>query len=181
MAQLKLDLNNASTGDPIQVEARSALTVPEAIDRRTIRQAIMTQLLIEIADEIINKGARLEVVREDGEVVKSNLMTLYNSNQLPLLRALIKDPEAAFNARRNKLFVEENPKDPSAPPARKPFGSINLAVFRNAMALGDGKSPLKPEQVEEVAKRVMIRAGRSSGYGKRLSEAYDDRGFAGCK
>jgi hypothetical protein len=168
----KLDLKDARTGDPIQREARPAATVPEAIDRRTVRQAIMTQLLTEIAEEIISSGATLTTRNEDGSVKKEGTLNARYEKEkdttFRLLRDLIADPEVAFNTRRNKLFVVDKPDDPSV---SLPFGSINLVVFRSAMALGDGNSPVDPE---EVAKRVVIRAGRSSGYG-------DSRGFAGCK
>jgi hypothetical protein len=168
----KLDLKDARTGDPIQREAKPASTVPEAIDRRTIRQAIMTQLLTEVAEQIISSGATLTTRNEDGSVKKEGTLgTRYEKEKdttFSMLRDLIADPEAAFNTRRNKLFVVENPDDRSV---TLPFGSINLVVFRSAMALGDGNTPVDPE---EVAKRVVIRAGRSSGYG-------DTRGFAGCK
>jgi hypothetical protein len=172
-------LTDARTGEPRQRERESAGTVTEAIDRRTIRQAIMTQLLTEIADAIIKSEATVTVYNEDGSVKKEgNLKTRYEKEKdttFRLLRDLIVDPEAAFNARRNKLFIVEKPEDPSI---TQPFGSINLVVFRSAMALGDGNSPVDPE---EVAKRVVIRAGRSSGYGERSSGGYGDRGFAGCK
>jgi len=83
-----------------------------------------------------------------------------------LLRALIMNPELAFSTRRNRLFVVDKPEGPSI---TLPFGSINLVVFRNAMAIGE-----PPVDVEEIAERVVVRAGRSSGYG-------DTGGFAGCK
>jgi hypothetical protein len=167
----KFNLKNASTGDPDQREATPAATVTEAIDRRTVRQAILTQLLTEVADEIINSGATLTTHNVDGSIKrKGTLGTRYRTEKasFPLLRELIADPEAAFNARRNKLFVVNEA-------SVQRFGSINLVVFRNAMALGDDNSPVNPE---EVAKRVIIRAGRSSGYGARSKE---DRGFTGCK
>jgi hypothetical protein len=166
----ELDLTDASTGDPSKPQRERKPPPPgtwyEALDRRTIRQAIMTQLLSEIADEIIKSEAKL-AVRKGGTIVKEGTLTsLYEKGKLPLLRALIQDPERAFNTRRNKLFVVENDDDPSV---TQPFGSINLVVFRNAMAIG--KEPVDPD---EVAKRVVIRAGRSGNYAK-------DRNFAGCK
>jgi hypothetical protein len=170
-ARRKLNLKDGSTGDPDQREKMPAATVTEAIDRRTVRQAILTQLLTEVADEIINSGATLTTHNPNGSIKKmGTLGSRYRTEKhsFPLLRELIADPEAAFNARRNTLFVV-----PAA--SVQPFGSINLVVFRNAMALGDGHSPINPE---EVAKRVIIRAGRSSGYGARSKE---DRGFTGCK
>jgi len=174
----KLKLTNATTGDPIQTEAKSSDTPMEAIDRRTIRQAIMTQMLTEIAEQILDSGVTITTYNDDGSVKKAGtLKERYEKEKdstFRLLRDLIVNPEAAFNARRNKLFVLENPDDPSV---TSPFGSINLVVFRSAMALGDGTSAPDPE---EVAKRVVIRAGRSSGYGARAAKNYD-RGFAGCK
>lgn len=170
-ARRKFNLKDGSTGDPDQREATPAATVTEAIDRRTVRQAILTQLLTEVADEIINSGATLTTHNADGSIKrKGTLGTRYRTERasFPLLRRLIANPEAAFNARRNKLFVVSQA-------SVQPFGSINLVVFRNAMALGDGHSIVNPE---EVAKRVIIRAGRSSGYGPRSTE---DRGFTGCK
>ena len=167
----KLNLKDGSTGDPKQRETKSAATVTEAIDRRTVRQAILTQLLTEVADEIIDSGATLTTHNPNGTIKKKGTLgTRYRTERasFPLLRRLIADPEAAFNARRNKLFIV-------SAFSVQPFGSINLVVFRNAMALGDGHSPINPE---EVAKRVIIRAGRSSGYGARSKE---DRGFTGCK
>ena len=189
-------LTDARTGEPRQRERESAGTVTEAIDRRTIRQAIMTQLLTEIAEEILKSGVKIDVFDENGKLVKpGNFKDYYerkDKDDFPLLRALIEDPETAFNTRRNKLSVVEYPDDRNI---EQPFGSINLTVFRSAMALGDGKSPLKTEEVQEVAKRVVIRAGRSSGYGPRAGAGYgeppsgekssgensSDRGFAGCK
>jgi len=170
----KLDLQDASTGDPIQREAKPAGTVTEAIDRRTVRQAIMTQVLNEVADEILNSNAKVTRRDDKGNItVQGDLRDRYNKGEFPKLHALIENPELAFNTRRNLVFVVDKPEDPSI---ALPFGSINLVVFRNAMALGDGNSPVDPE---EVAKRVVIRAGRASGYGER-SKNYD-RGCTGCK
>jgi hypothetical protein len=177
----KVDLENASDGDPEQTEERSAVDSTEAIDRRTIRQAIMTQMLSEIAQDIIDSKVKIDRRDKDGKViVKGDLKTRYpkeKNTTFHLLRDLIEDPEVAFNTTRNKLFAIDKAGDRNV---RLDFGSINLVVFRNAMALGDGdpKSLVKVD-VEEVAKRVLIRAGRSSYYGQR-SEMYD-RGFAGCK
>jgi len=131
----------------------------------------MTQLLSEIADEIIKSKATLDV-REGGKIVKKGTLTdLYNKDALPLLKALINDPELAFNTRRNKLLVVDNPDDGTV---TQPFGSINLVVFQSAMAI-----PKKPEDADpnEVAKRVVIRAGRSGNY----NAEHENRNFAGCK
>ena len=121
----KFDITDARTGDPVQTEARPAGTVTEAIDRRTIRQAIMTQMLTEIADQILNSGATLTTRNDDGSVKKvGDLATRYEKEKdttFWMLRDFIKDPEAAFNTRRNKLFVVDNPDDPAV---RLPFGSI---------------------------------------------------------
>src|SRR5262245_19164242 len=182
----KLDLRDGRTGDPEQTEREPAGTVSEAIARRTVRQAILTQLLTEVADEIIQSGATVTVYKEDRSVLKpGDLGARYNKGEFPRLHALIENPEASFNMRRNRVFAVENPDDPSF---RLDFGSINLVVFRSAMAIGE-----KDVDPEEVAKRVVIRAGRSSGYGERAedfrkitegrenSKGYADHGFAGCK
>jgi hypothetical protein len=201
----KVSLDDARWGEPHQKEAAPAGTPTEAIDRRTIRQAIMTQMLTEIAEEILKSDADIDRLDENGKLVKGNLRERYEKYEqgkdpFPLLRAFIMDPETAFNTRRNKLFVV---KDHTNRNITQPFGSINLTVFRSAMALGDGESPVN---VEEVAKRVVIRAGRSSYYGPRAGAGYvepagagyveptgagyveptggekaRDRGFAGCK
>jgi len=177
-AMPKLDLGNASTGDPVQQEKYSAANAIEAIDRRAIRQAIMTQMLIEIAEQILASGVTITTYNDDGSIKRrGTLKERYEKEKdstFVFLRDLIANPEVAFNTRRNKLFALDNPNDPTV---TAPFGAINLVVFRCAMALGDGTSPV---DIEEVAKRVVIRAGRSSGYGKR-SKDYEDRGFAGCK
>jgi hypothetical protein len=141
-----IDLKNASTGDPLQQEKTPPPNMIEAIDRRTIRQTIITQLLSEIANEIIQSGTSLN----------GTLREAYNQHKLPRLRALITDTETQFNNIRDKLYVGRD------------FGSINLVVFRNAMAIGE--NDVDPE---EVAKRVVIRVGLSGGY--------RDRKFAGCK
>lgn len=142
-----LDLKNASTGDPKQREVDYPHTYGEALDRRTIRQAIITQLLNEVAAEILQSDTSLG----------GPLREAYERDKLPMLRALIVEPEREFNRVRDKLYVGRS------------FGSINLVVFRNAMGIGDEKD-IDPE---EVAKRVVIRAGLSGGY--------RDRKFAGCK
>jgi len=178
-AQPKYDKDkDASNGDPKQTERipppkpskpQYEATWYEALDRRTIRQAIMTQLLSEIADEIINSGAKVTKRDPETEEVldKGDLGPRYNKGEFPLLHALIKDPELEFNKRRNKLFVVDNPDKA----VRQPFGSVNLVVFRDAMAISKNLEDIDPE---EVAKRVVIRAGRSGNYAK-------DRNFAGCK
>ena len=142
------DLNNASKGDPNQREDDPPRTGIEAIDRRTIRQAIITQLLMEVADEIVASNTSLG----------GSLREAYNLGKLRSLHDLIADPEREFNRVRDKLHVSRR------------FGSINLVVFRNAMAIGATEKSTDPE---EVAKRVIIRAGVSGGY--------RDRNFAGCK
>jgi putative ubiquitin-RnfH superfamily antitoxin RatB of RatAB toxin-antitoxin module len=150
----RLNLWDARTGDPKEQEIGPPKNYVEATDRRAIRQAIMTQLLTEVAKEIIDSGMN----------VNGGLKKAYNQdkNKSPdkdrfrRLRALIIDPESEFNRTRDQLNVSRN------------FGSINLVVFRNAMAIGE-----KNVNPEEVARRVVIRAGRSGSYRKR--------GFAGCK
>lgn len=149
-----LDLKNASTGDPIQQEVGPPQGYIEANDRRTIRQAIITQLLIEVATEIIESGLSLDgSLRQAYDQYKDQPP---DKDKFRQLRALITDPEPEFNRARDKLNVARS------------FGSINLVVFRNAMAIG-----APPVDVEEVAKRVVIRSGLSGGYRKRK--------FAGCK
>jgi hypothetical protein len=182
---------DASNGDPLQTEEspppkpsdpKYEATWYEALDRRTIRQAIMTQLLSEIADEIIKSGKKLTKRDKTGKVtVPGDLGPSYDqdkSNTLfPLLRALITDPELEFNKRRNKLFVIKSPQNA----VKQPFGSINLVVFRNAMAISENVAQTDPE---EVAKRVVIRAGRSGNYSgppDKYNPHREDRGFAGCK
>jgi hypothetical protein len=147
-----LDLTKADTGDPVQQEKTPPPNVIEANDRRTIRQAIMTQLLREIADEII--GANVNVTCERKGIV-GNLKKEFSQTKFPRLFGLMANPEAAFNAVRDRLYVSRD------------FGSINIVVFRNAMAITDNPD------VEEVAKRVVIRSG--------ISGNYSHRGFAGCK
>lgn len=159
-------LHDASSGDPHQRET-SPPSHDETNDRRAIRQAIMTQFLREIADEIIAAEATVTSYDGKGNVTrKGNLKDLYDKDtknqKFPMLRALIETPEEGFNGVRDRLCVARS------------FGSINRVVFRNAMALGDGRSAV---DVEEVAKRVVIRAGMSGGY----REKYPDSGFAGCK
>src|SRR5262249_33972657 len=63
-----------STGDPKQRETKSAATVTEAIDRRTVRQAILTQLLTEVADEIIDSGATLTTHNPNGTIKKKGTL-----------------------------------------------------------------------------------------------------------
>jgi hypothetical protein len=153
-AKSRRNLKDARTGDPKEQEIGPPKNYVEATDRRAIRQAIMTQLLTEVAKEIIDSGMKV-----DGSLRKA-----YNQdkNKLPQqdrfrrLRALITDPEPEFNRVRDQLNVARS------------FGSINLVVFRNAMAISDNN--VDPE---EVARRVVIRSGRSGSYRKR--------GFAGCK
>ena len=142
-----LDLTNASTGDPTETESTPPREGIEANDRRTTRQAIMTQLMREVADEIIASKTSL---------LDGTLAARYRQGELPRLEALITNPETEFNRIREKLYVSRD------------FGSINLVVFRNAMALG-----AEDVDVEEVAKRVVIRSGMSGNYRAR--------GFAGCK
>ena len=145
----RLNLSDASTGDPNETERQPPATVIEANERRTVRQAIMTQLMRDVADEIAASGTSLD----------GTLLAAYRSGTLPRLRALITDPEAEFNKTRNKLYVSRD------------FGSINLVVFRNAMAIGVGTV-----DVEEVARRVVIRSGMSGNF-----RARGLKGFAGCK
>jgi hypothetical protein len=153
----KLDLKRSETGDPYQQEKTPPPTEIEAVDRRTIRQAIITQLLIEVAQEVIASHLSL-----DGSLKKAydqNGGQPPDKDKFRLLRALITDPEPEFNRVRNQLYVAEQ------------FGSINLVVFRNAMAIGQ-----KDVDVEEVARRVIIRTGQS-GYHRKSGVT----GFAGCK
>ena len=156
MAKWALNLKDASTGDPVQTEKTpphkltGGANVIEANDRRTIRQAIMTQLMREVADEIVASGTSLK----DGSLAAS-----YRKGELPRLQALITDPEPEFNKIRDRLYVSAD------------FGSINLVVFRNAMAILEVVR--EDVEIEEVAKRVVVRAGRS-GF-------YSELGFAGCK
>src|SRR5262245_4187565 len=149
---VQLDLTKADTGDPVEQEKAPPPNVIEANDRRTIRQAIMTQLLREIADEII--GANVTVTCERKGIV-GTLKKEFTQSKFPRLFGLLASPEAAYNAVRDRLYVAED------------FGSINIVVFRNALAITDNPD------VEEVAKRVVIRSG--------ISGKYSDRGFAGCK
>src|SRR5262245_30565186 len=149
---VQLDLTQADTGDPKQQEKTSPPNVIEANDRRTIRQAIMTQLLREIADEIVKDDNVTVTCKRKGIV--GNLRK-DAQNRFPRLFALMADPEKEYNAVRDRLYVSQE------------FGSINIVVFRNAMAITDNPD------VEEVAKRVVIRSG--------ISGKYSDRGFAGCK
>lgn len=146
-----LDLTKAHTGDPIEQEKTPSPNVIEANDRRTIRQAIMTQLMREVADEIIKSN----VTVSDGKGSVGTLKKSFSQSTFPRLFALVTNPEGAYNAVRDRLYVSRD------------FGSINLVVFRNAMAIGDNPD------VDEVAKRVVIRSG--------VSGNYRDRGFAGCK
>ena len=148
-----LDLKKAHTGDPLEQEKPYPANVIEANDRRTIRQAIMTQLMREIADEIIAS----KVTVNDGKGSVGTLKKSFSQSTFPRLFGLLTDPEMAFNEVRDRLKVSRD------------FGSINLVVFRNAMAIGD--NPF--EDVDEVAKRVVIRSG--------ISGMYHDRGFVGCK
>ena len=147
-----LDLTKADTGDPVQQEASPPRDVIEANDRRTIRQAIMTQLLREIADEII--AANVTVTCERKGIV-GTLKKEFTQSKFPRLFGLMVNPEAAYNAVRDRLYVSNE------------FGSINIVVFRNALAI-----TANPD-VEEVAKRVVIRSG--------ISGKVSGRGFAGCK
>jgi hypothetical protein len=147
-----IDLAKAETGDPNEQEvAPLAADGIEANDRRTIRQAIMTQLMREVADEIIQSG--VTVGNDKGSI--STLKAKFSQSAFPRLFRLLVDTEGAFNEVRNRLKVSRD------------FGSINLVVFRNAMAIG-----VNPD-VDEVAKRVVIRSG--------VSGNYRARGFAGCK
>src|SRR5262245_24213668 len=129
-----INIKNASTGDPYVRETTSP-SYDETNDRRAIRQAIMTQYLREIADEIIGSGATVTSYDDKGNLKKNGtLKDLYDKDtkneKFPLLRDLITKPEEGFNSVRDRLSVGEN------------FGSINLAVFRSAMALG------QPEDVD---------------------------------
>jgi hypothetical protein len=145
-----LNLKDATTGDPKEKERDAPTNVLDANDRRTIRQAIMTHLMREVADEVMASGLNLD----------GSLAAAYSKNLLPKLRSLITDPEAAFNRVRDQLFVSRD------------FGSINMVVFRNAMAIGVEE---KDVNVEEVARRAVIRSGMS-GYHRKST-----KGFAGCK
>jgi len=149
---VQLDLTKADTGDPVEQEKAPPPNVIEANDRRTIRQAIMTQLLREIADEII--GANVTVTCERKGIV-GTLKKEFTQSKFPRLFGLLANPEAAYNAVRDRLLVSQD------------FGSINIVVFRNALAITENPD------VEEVAKRVVIRSG--------ISGKFSDRGFAGCK
>ena len=150
----RLNLKDARTGDPKEQEIAPPKNYILASDRRAIRQAIMTQLLTEVAKEIIDSGMKV-----DGGLKKAYHQDRNkppDKDRFRRLRALITDPEPEFNRVRDQLNVARS------------FGSINLVVFRNAMAIGD-----KNVNPEEVARRVVIRVGRSGSYRKR--------GFAGCK
>jgi len=153
----KFVLKEAGTGDPFQQEIGSA-GVDEANDRRAIRQAIMTQLLREVADEIIGSRQRL------GGPLKASFL----KGELKRLHGLIFDTEAQFNGLRDRLRVGRD------------FGSINLIIFANAMALGDINNPDRDVDPEEVARRVVIRAGLS-GYQRTRTDGEDDQAFRGCK
>ncbi len=146
-----LDLAKAHTGDPNEQEKTPSPNVIEANDRRTIRQAIMTQLMREVADEIISSNLTVS----DGKGSVGTLKKSFSQSTFPRLFALVTNPEGAFNAVRDRLYVARD------------FGSINLVVFRNAMAIG------ADPDVDEIAKRVVIRSG--------VSGNYRARGFAGCK
>src|SRR5215831_756714 len=141
---------NASTADPFQQEMTHA-SVDEANDRRAVRQAIMTQLLSEIADEIIGSGQKLG----------GDLEAYFRKGGLKRLHGLIYDTEAQFNGVRDRLNVGRD------------FGSINLMIFANAMALGDIKNPDRYVDPEEVARRVVIRAGLS-GYQRTRKDDGND-------
>jgi len=168
-----INIKDAATGDPAERE-KSTASHDETNDRRAIRQAIMTQYLREIADEIIGSGATVTSYDDKGNLKKNGtLKDLYDKDtkneKFPLLRDLITKPEEGFNSVRDRLSVGEN------------FGSINLAVFRSAMALGQPED-VDNVDVEEVAKRVVIRAGLSGGYRRKLkAKGIADSGFAGCK
>ena len=151
-----LNLKDSSKGDPIQKEKAAPTNVLDANDRRTIRQAIITHLMREVADEIMASGARLD----------GTLAAAYSKGLLPRLQSLITDPEAQFDRARDQLFVSRD------------FGSINLVVFRNAMAIVGENG-----DVEEVARRVVIRSGMSGYHRQRLDAAQSGKesGFAGCK
>jgi hypothetical protein len=191
----KVRLTDARTGHPNQREAKPAGTVTEAINRRTIRQAILTQLLTEVADEIIKSEATVTVYNDDGSVKKEgNLKSRYEKEKgttFRMLRDLIADPEVAFNTRRNKLSIVDKPEDPSItqPLARSTWSSFGVR-WPSATAIRPSTSKRSrsawsyglagPAATREHASGGHGE-GSSGGYGEGSSGGYGDRGFAGCK
>src|SRR5262249_60905024 len=100
-----LDLAKGDTGDPEQQEASYPPNQIEANDRRTIRQAIMTQLLREVADEIIGSGVTVTCARKG---VKGNLVNEFSPMKFPKFYALLTNTEKAFNDVRDRLYVSQS-------------------------------------------------------------------------
>lgn len=161
----------AQAGDPIQRETSPPSSTEDAINRRNIRQAIITKVLVDAAAEIIKSGATLSAYRADGTLKqRGTLRSLYAKEPQRFVKfmQLIADPERAFNDARDHLYPWWRTQ-PGATPTARDFGSINLVVFRNAMRIPATGDP----DLEEIAQRVVIRAGVSGGY--------RGSGFLGCK
>ena len=124
-------------------------TTPTIVNRRALRQAVLSELLSAIADEAFQVQDLINWT-DTGAGTYFNDYYAAHDGQFPLLAALLADPLAEFARVRDSLGVDNS------------IGSLDDHVFRDAMGIprADSEVAVNPR---ETMKRILVRLALWNG------------------